>query len=86
MQKIFSSHEYILCYKNQTNKNTRLTKISNKSTYKNLDNDPRGVWASDNLLRTEVRDYAVLVSIPRGWNIILPLVVVGDLTRIKLKS
>lgn len=26
--------------------------------YKNLDNDPRGVWASDNLLRTEYREYA----------------------------
>lgn len=37
-----------------------------ESTYKNLDNDPRGVWASDNLLRTEVRDYAVLVSHPLG--------------------
>lgn len=29
------------------------------SIYKNLDNDPRGPWTSDNLLRTEVRGYAV---------------------------
>lgn len=29
------------------------------SNYKNPDDDPRGVWTSDNLLRTEVRDYAI---------------------------
>lgn len=37
------------------------------SRYKNPDNDSRGVWASDNLLRTEVRDYAIYpVRTPSG--------------------
>jgi adenine-specific DNA-methyltransferase len=35
--------------------------------YKNPDNDPRGLWASDNLLRTEERDYAIYtVTAPNG--------------------
>ena len=37
------------------------------SLYKNPDNDPRGVWTSDNLLRTEARDYAIFEIIgPNG--------------------
>lgn len=55
------SHDYILCYKkSDQSKILGLPRSKQQeSTYKNLDNDPRGVWASDNLLRTEVRDYAV---------------------------
>jgi len=37
------------------------------SRYKNPDNDPRGLWASDNLLRTEARDYAIYpIQTPSG--------------------
>jgi len=37
------------------------------ANYKNLDGDPRGLWASDNLLRTEERDYAIFEIIsPTG--------------------
>lgn len=37
------------------------------SIYKNLDNDSRGLWTSDNLLRTEERDYAIYdIESPTG--------------------
>ncbi len=43
------------------------------ANYKNLDNDPRGVWASDNLLRTESRDYAIYeVEAPNGMKHLPP--------------
>ena len=63
------SHDYILCYKKSEQANILGLPRSKQqeSTYKNLDNDPRGVWASDNLLRTEVRDYAVFaIKSPSG--------------------
>lgn len=63
------SHDYILCYKkSEQSKILGLPRSKQQeSTYKNLDNDPRGVWASDNLLRTEVRDYAVFgITSPSG--------------------
>lgn len=63
------SHDYILCYKKSgQSKILGLPRSKQQeSTYKNLDNDPRGVWASDNLLRTEVRDYAVFgITSPSG--------------------
>lgn len=63
------SHDYILCYKkSDQSKILGLPRSKQQeSTYKNLDNDPRGVWASDNLLRTEVRDYAVFgITSPSG--------------------
>ncbi|MBM7073494.1 site-specific DNA-methyltransferase [Shewanella sp. 202IG2-18] len=43
------------------------------ANYKNPDNDPRGVWASDNLLRTESRDYAIYeVEAPNGMKHLPP--------------
>jgi len=37
------------------------------SIYKNADDDPRGAWTSDNLLRTEARDYAIFdIAGPTG--------------------
>ncbi|HBW3256723.1 TPA: site-specific DNA-methyltransferase [Klebsiella pneumoniae] len=63
------SHDYILCYRKSEQAYILGLPRSKQqeSTYKNLDNDPRGVWASDNLLRTEVRDYAVFaIKSPSG--------------------
>jgi adenine-specific DNA-methyltransferase len=41
--------------------------------YKNPDNDPRGVWTSDNLLRTEARDYAIFeIEGPNGERYLPP--------------
>jgi adenine-specific DNA-methyltransferase len=55
-------HEYILVYARQIGLFT-LEGLERSEAqdahYKNPDNDPRGDWASDNLLRTEVRDYAI---------------------------
>ena len=43
------------------------------ANYKNLDDDPRGVWASDNLLRTESREYAIYeVEAPNGMKYLPP--------------
>lgn len=56
------SHEFILVFA----KNIESLVIyglerndSQESLYKNPDNDPRGLWTSDNLLRTEEREYAI---------------------------
>ena len=56
------SHEYVIVYA----KDIDLVQIhglerteQQDSIYKNPDNDSRGVWTSDNLLRTEARDYAI---------------------------
>ena len=55
------SHDFIVCYRRSEKAQIRGLPRSDaqESTYKNPDNDPRGPWASDNLLRTEVRDYAI---------------------------
>ncbi len=43
------------------------------ANYKNSDNDPRGPWASDNLLRTEARDYAIFdIVAPNGKHYLPP--------------
>jgi adenine-specific DNA-methyltransferase len=56
------SHDYVLVY----SRNLDCLEINGLertekqlSIYKNLDNDSRGAWTSDNLLRTEARDYAI---------------------------
>ena len=56
------SHEYICIYARDItrlslNGLTRTDK--QKEIYKNPDSDARGDWTSDNLLRTEARDYAI---------------------------
>ncbi|HBB98597.1 MAG TPA: site-specific DNA-methyltransferase [Blastocatellia bacterium] len=69
--KFFSDfHEYILCFaKNieQAHINGMARTDEQDSRYKNPDNDPRGPWASDNLLRSESRDYAIYpINTPAG--------------------
>ncbi len=63
------SHEYIVCYRKTSAAMVQGLERSEaqESTYKNPDNDPRGDWASDNLLRTEERGYAIYpVVAPSG--------------------
>ena len=63
------SHDFLVCYRKTNDAQIRGLPRSEaqEATYKNLDNDPRGQWASDNLLRTEVRQYAIFpVSAPNG--------------------
>jgi adenine-specific DNA-methyltransferase len=63
------SHEYITCYRRgDLGIITGLERSEDQeSLYKNPDNDPRGPWTSDNLLRTEERDYAIYpVTSPTG--------------------
>ncbi|MGE3703087.1 MAG: site-specific DNA-methyltransferase, partial [Hyphomicrobiaceae bacterium] len=63
-------HEYILVVAKRRD-SLRLNGFGRTPTqdarYKNPDNDPRGQWASDNLLRTEPRDYAIFpIRTPSG--------------------
>ncbi len=63
------SHDFLICYRRSDTAAIRGLSRSDaqEATYKNPDNDPRGAWASDNLLRTEVRDYAIYpVQSPNG--------------------
>lgn len=63
------SHEYLACYRRSDSAAIRgLGRTEEQEgIYKNPDNDPRGLWASDNLLRTEERDYAIYtVTAPNG--------------------
>jgi adenine-specific DNA-methyltransferase len=56
------SHEYVLVYAKDI-ENVRIQGLerteAQDAIYKNADNDSRGAWTSDNLLRTEARDYAI---------------------------
>jgi adenine-specific DNA-methyltransferase len=63
------SHDFLVCYRKSGAAQIRGLPRSDaqEATYKNPDNDPRGLWASDNLLRTEVREYAIFpVKAPNG--------------------
>ncbi|OZA27113.1 MAG: site-specific DNA-methyltransferase [Hydrogenophilales bacterium 17-64-11] len=63
------SHDFLICYRKSDEAQIRGLARSDaqEATYKNTDNDPRGPWASDNLLRTEVREYAIFgVMAPNG--------------------
>ena len=63
------SHEYVACYrKSEAAVILGLQRSeAQEDTYKNPDNDPRGLWASDNLLRTEEREYAIYpLKAPNG--------------------
>jgi adenine-specific DNA-methyltransferase len=61
--KYFSeSHEYLMVYARNRDPVTILgleRTEEQEAMYQNPDNDSRGPWASDNLLRTEERDYAI---------------------------
>ncbi|MBK8922651.1 MAG: site-specific DNA-methyltransferase [Saprospirales bacterium] len=69
------SHEYILVYAKSIN-NLMLKGLERTEKqldlYKNPDNDPRGSWASDNLLRTEEREYAIFEIVSPIGNKYLP--------------
>ncbi len=63
------SHDFLICYRKSEEAQIRGLPRSDaqEATYKNPDDDPRGAWASDNLLRTEVRDYAIFpIYGPKG--------------------
>ncbi len=75
--KFFSeSHDYVLVYAKNINE-VRINGLERTeqqdSIYKNQDSDPRGPWTSDNLLRTEARDYAIFPVIgPNGEEYLPP--------------
>jgi adenine-specific DNA-methyltransferase len=59
---ISESHEYIVLYGKDKRKTElfRLPRTEEQDArYENLDNDPRGPWASGPLQRNEARDYAI---------------------------
>lgn len=70
------SHDFILVYaKNLSFYNiNRLPKTEKQtSRYTNKDNDPRGNWKPDNVLRNEARDYAIFpVKLPSGREVLPP--------------
>ena len=70
------SHDFILVYA-KVRDNLLLNRLpkSEKQTsrYKNIDNDPRGPWKPDNVLRNEYRDYAYFpVTLPNGSQVVPP--------------
>jgi adenine-specific DNA-methyltransferase len=69
--KYFSDmHDFIICYSKEKSKWSRnLTKRTDEqnSRYKNLDNDPRGVWKSSDLsVKTYSKAYDYPVKTPSG--------------------
>lgn len=64
------SHDYVLAYaKNIEHLSLNRLPKTEKQTgrYTNKDNDPRGPWKPDNVLRNEARDYAIFpVTLPSG--------------------
>lgn len=70
------SHDYILVFsKNKEKLHTnRLNKTEKQtSRYTNRDDDPRGPWKPGDVLRNEVRDYAVFeVELPSGRKVLPP--------------
>ena len=69
--KFFSaSHDFIVVYaKKRGNWNRNLLPRTEKQNkmYKNLDNDPRGVWQSDNFtVKTYSKDYDYPITTPNG--------------------
>lgn len=67
------SHDFILVFAKNIESLTinRLEKTEKQtSRYTNRDNDPRGPWKPDNVLRNEVRDYAIFpVRLPSGTEV-----------------
>ncbi|WP_308860972.1 site-specific DNA-methyltransferase [Neisseria mucosa] len=69
--KYFSeNHDYLICYvKNITELEIKLLPRTEEmnARYKNYDNDPRGVWTSDNLLRKDVQQSGIYtITTPNG--------------------
>lgn len=75
--KLFSeSHDYIIVYAKNIDRfsiNRILKTEKQTSRYVNKDNDPRGPWKAGDVLRNEVRDYAVFeVELPSGNKVLPP--------------
>ena len=69
------SHDHILCYaKNKENWLPNLLPRTEEmnSRYKNLDNDPRGVWTSDNLLRKDIQKSGLYKIVTPSGRVCLP--------------
>jgi adenine-specific DNA-methyltransferase len=70
------SHDFILvyCKKLESFKVNRLPKGEKQNArYINKDNDPRGPWKPDNVLRNEAREYAIFpVKLPSGREVLPP--------------
>ena len=69
------SHDHILCYaKDRENWRPNLLPRTDEmnSRYKNLDNDPRGVWTSDNLLRKDIQKTGLYKIVTPSGRICLP--------------
>lgn len=70
------SHDFILAYAKKLDAFTlnRLQKTEKQfARYTNKDNDPRGNWKPDNVLRNEPRDYAIFpVKLPSGREVMPP--------------
>jgi adenine-specific DNA-methyltransferase len=70
------SHDYIIFYAKNINKVNlnRLPKTEKQTNrYKNYDNDKRGPWKPDNVLRNEYREYAYFpVCLPNGVEVFPP--------------
>lgn len=70
------SHDFILVYSKNLDslRINRLPKSEKQtSRYKNLDNDERGPWKPDNVLRNEYREYAYFpVKLPNGKEVYPP--------------
>ena len=70
------SHDFILGYARKLSALTvnRLKKGDKQNDrYTNKDNDARGPWKPDNVLRTEARDYAIFpVTLPSGREVLPP--------------
>lgn len=69
--KFFSeNHDYVICYaKNASELEIKLLPRTEEmnSRYKNYDNDPRGVWTSDNLLRKDLQQSGIYtIQTPNG--------------------
>ena len=71
-----ASHDFILVYAKSKDdfQLNRLAKTEKQtSRYTNKDNDPRGNWKPDNVLRNEARDYAIFpVKLPSGREVMPP--------------
>ncbi len=65
-----NDHDFVLCYAKNINefKMGRLPRTEEANDrYKNLDNDPRGVWISDNLtVKTYSESYDYPITVPSG--------------------
>lgn len=70
------SHDFVAVYCRSKQHCTvnRLPRSSKQNDrYKSLDNDPRGPWKPDNVLRNEARDYAIFpVKLPSGREVMPP--------------